>query len=83
LDLKARGTLVTDEAQPADEHHRGEAVLLPTNDGELALDLSGEVIRIASRVIHEVHLCSQRRYGTRWQDRKHSEHEVNALMAGD
>lgn len=44
--------MITDEAQPADEHYCGGAVLLLTNDGELALDLPVEVIRITLRGIH-------------------------------
>jgi hypothetical protein len=46
LDLEAGGTMVADEAQPADEQHRGEAVPLRTDDGELARDLRVEVVMI-------------------------------------
>jgi hypothetical protein len=46
LDLEPGGPMVTDEAQPADEHHRREAVPLRTDDGELARDLRVEVGRV-------------------------------------
>jgi hypothetical protein len=69
LDLEAGGPMLADEAQPADEQHRGEAVALPANDGELARDLRGEVVRIVWQRIHLAHRCGYMRYRSLWQDR--------------
>jgi hypothetical protein len=69
LDLEASGPMLADEAQPADEQHRGETVALPTSDGELARDLRVEVVRIVWQRIYLAHLCGYMRRRSLWQDR--------------
>jgi hypothetical protein len=80
LDLEAGGTVVTDEAQPADEQHRREAVPLRTDDGELARDLRLEVVRIVSQC-HHMDLYSHKKRCSLWQDRKSGGPQVSTIIA--
>jgi hypothetical protein len=70
LDLEASGPMVADEAQPADEHHRGKAVPLRTDDGELARDLRVEVGGVVWQNIHRVHLCGDQGRRPAWKGRR-------------
>jgi hypothetical protein len=80
LDLEAGGAVRISEAQPAEEQHRGEAVPLRADHGELTRELRVEVVVIRGKSIHGESLCSHQGRRPTGEGRRSGSPQVNAIM---